>query len=73
MIYSSFRLGEIADDITSIDNALKWGFAWSLGPFEIWDSLGFLKTLKRMESEGMTVPRWITEMSDKGFHHFIKL
>ncbi len=40
LIYTSMRFGEISDTVVDIDNALKWGFNWNLGPFETWDVLG---------------------------------
>ncbi len=39
LAYASRRIPEIADDLVNIDRALRWGFAWDLGPFEIWDAL----------------------------------
>lgn len=43
LIYSAQLYGEIADDIVAIDNAMKWGFGWQQGPFEIWDAIGVKK------------------------------
>ena len=40
LLYSANRLGEIADDIVNIDRAMRWGFGWELGPFEVWDAIG---------------------------------
>jgi 3-hydroxyacyl-CoA dehydrogenase len=64
MAYASKRIPEIADSIVDIDNAMKWGFAWEMGPFEIWDVLGVADTLNRMEGEGISVApgckRWST-------------
>ena len=40
LIYSANRLGEVADDIVNIDRAMKWGFGWNIGPFELWDNMG---------------------------------
>jgi 3-hydroxyacyl-CoA dehydrogenase len=40
LAYASRRLGEISDTIVDIDNGLRWGFAWELGPFETWDAIG---------------------------------
>lgn len=70
LIYSANRLGEIADDIVNIDNALKWGFAWELGPFETWDAIGVRQSVERMEKEGMSVPKLVKEMLDKGIETF---
>ena len=55
MAYASKRIPEIADSIVDIDNAMKWGFAWEMGPFETWDILGVADTLNRMEGEGIGV------------------
>jgi 3-hydroxyacyl-CoA dehydrogenase len=61
LIYSANRLGEIADDIVDIDRALRWGFGWERGPFEIWDALGVKATAAKMEAAGLTVPAWVKE------------
>jgi 3-hydroxyacyl-CoA dehydrogenase len=70
LIYSANRMGEIADDVVNIDNALKWGFAWDMGPFETWDALGVAETVERMEKDGMTVPASVKEMLAKGVTSF---
>jgi 3-hydroxyacyl-CoA dehydrogenase len=56
MVYAANRLGEIADDVVNIDNAMKWGFNWTHGPFELWDVLGVERVVKRLEKEGRQVP-----------------
>jgi len=61
LIYAANRLGEIADDIVDIDRALRWGFGWERGPFEIWDALGAKATAAKMEAAGLTVPGWVKE------------
>ena len=70
LLYSANRLPEITDDIVNIDNAMKWGFAWSKGPFEIWDDLGLLATINRMKSDGRKIPEWVQKMVDSGFTEF---
>jgi 3-hydroxyacyl-CoA dehydrogenase len=40
LAYAAALVGEIADDIVSIDRAMRWGFNWELGPFEAWDAIG---------------------------------
>ncbi len=55
-LYSATRLGEIADDVASIDRAMRWGFGWDMGPFELWDAVGVESTVSRMRAEGMTIP-----------------
>ncbi|HSZ80664.1 MAG TPA: 3-hydroxyacyl-CoA dehydrogenase/enoyl-CoA hydratase family protein [Polyangia bacterium] len=61
LIYAANRLGEIADDIVDIDRALRWGFGWERGPFEMWDALGVKATAAKMEAAGLTVPGWVKE------------
>ncbi len=56
LLYSARLLGEIADDIKAIDDAMKWGFGWELGPFEMWDAIGVRKSAERLEEEGAALP-----------------
>jgi len=53
--YAANRIGEIADSIVEIDRAMKLGFNWELGPFELWDAAGVEQTLARMKKEGRPV------------------
>ncbi len=66
MAYSARRIGEIADDVESCDNAMKWGYNWELGPFETWDALGFKETAERMKKDGLALPASIDTMLSKG-------
>jgi len=66
LAYSAHRVGEICDDVTAIDDGMRWGYNWELGPFEIWDALGFEATLKRMQDEGVKLPESVVEMSRRG-------
>lgn len=50
LVYSAQLLGDIADDIVAIDQAMKWGFGWSTGPFETWDAIGVEKSVARLGS-----------------------
>ncbi len=70
LIYSAKRIPEISDDIVNIDNAMKWGYGWELGPFETWDAIGVHRSVERMKAEGKTVPAWITEMLVSGRSSF---
>jgi 3-hydroxyacyl-CoA dehydrogenase len=63
--YASRRVPEIADRFMDIDNAVKWGFAHEMGPFEIWDALGVKETIKRIEGGGYEVAPWVKEMIKK--------
>lgn len=70
MAYTSRRFGEISDTIVDIDNSLKWGFNWALGPFETWDALGVGKTLERMKADGVEPAPWVAEMVQAGHESF---
>jgi 3-hydroxyacyl-CoA dehydrogenase len=56
LIYTFNRIPEIADDIVTIDNAMKWGFNWELGPFEMFDAIGIPSFVERAEKDGIAVP-----------------
>jgi 3-hydroxyacyl-CoA dehydrogenase len=45
------QIPEICDDVVNVDNALKWGFGWELGPFEAWDAIGLDRSVDRMNAE----------------------
>ncbi|MGE8206548.1 3-hydroxyacyl-CoA dehydrogenase NAD-binding domain-containing protein [Heyndrickxia sp. NPDC080065] len=72
LIYSAELVNVISDDIVSIDNAMKWGFGWKQGPFEIWDAIGVEKSVAKMKQEGLSVPSWIEDMLNNGLTSFYK-
>ncbi|MFH1807265.1 MAG: 3-hydroxyacyl-CoA dehydrogenase NAD-binding domain-containing protein [Pseudomonadota bacterium] len=72
LIYSANRVGEIADDVVNIDAAMRWGFNWEAGPFEMWDMLGVEETVARMKKEGLKVPAWVEDMLKAGHPSFYK-
>jgi 3-hydroxyacyl-CoA dehydrogenase len=72
LIYAANRIPEIADDIVNTDNAMKWGFARRLGPFEAWDALGVPKSVEKMKQAGYGIPGWVQEMLDSGRTSFYK-
>ncbi|MCP3772689.1 3-hydroxyacyl-CoA dehydrogenase NAD-binding domain-containing protein [Paenibacillus sp. MZ04-78.2] len=72
LVYSAAKLGEIADSIREIDEAMKWGFGWELGPFETWDAIGLVRSVERMEAEGTAVPGWVKEWIAQGNTSFYK-
>ena len=61
LAYSAALVGEITDDLVSIDRAMRWGFNWELGPFETWDALGVAAAAERMQRDGVNVPAWVRE------------
>ena len=70
LMYAANRLGEIADDIVNIDRAMRWGFGWELGPFEVWDAIGVEKSVNRMVREGREVPGLVTRLLGEGHETF---
>lgn len=63
LIYTIRRMPEIADDIVNVDNAMKWGFSWELGPFEMLDALGVGDFIARAEADGVEVPAILKQVA----------
>ncbi|MEK8129188.1 3-hydroxyacyl-CoA dehydrogenase NAD-binding domain-containing protein [Paenibacillus filicis] len=72
LVYAAAKLGEIADTIREIDDAMKWGFNWELGPFELWDAIGLAESVQRMEAEGTAVPAWVKAWIASGHMSFYR-
>ena len=70
--YVSNRIPEISDDFYKIDDALKAGFGWELGPYETWDILGLDQGLKLINDQNKKVAAWVEEMKAAGFTSFYK-
>lgn len=68
--YVSNRIPEISDELYKIDDALKAGFGWELGPFETWDIIGLDEGLKLITKNEKQAGFWIQEMKDAGFKSF---
>ena len=66
LAYAMNIQAEIADDVPAIDDAMRWGFNWELGPFETWDALGFEEVAQRMEKDGVALAGWIKSIRDEG-------
>ena len=64
--YAANRIGEVADTMVEIDRAMKAGFNWELGPFEMWDAAGFVETIETMRRRGQTVPPSVEPMVSAG-------
>lgn len=71
--YVSNRLPEITDDLYKIDDALKAGFGWELGPFETWDIIGFEEGIKLIGNVNKKAADWISDMKNAGCSSFYKL
>ena len=70
LAFSASKIPEVADEIASIDNAMRWGFAWELGPFETWQAMGIAATAERMAHNGLAVPPWVDALAqqDESFY-----
>jgi len=68
--YVSNRIPEVADHLYQIDEAVKAGFGWELGPFEIWDTLGVKRMVDKMNENDLAPAPWITEMLENGIETF---
>jgi len=55
-LYAARRVPEISDRVIEVDRAMRWGFGWELGPFEMWDAAGFERVTKALEREGKQLP-----------------
>lgn len=64
--YVQNRIPEISDELYRLDDAMKAGFGWEHGPFEIWDAVGVKEGIALMESEGHSVVEWVKTMAAGG-------
>lgn len=71
-LYSASVVPEISDRVVEIDRAMRWGYANKLGPFELWDALGFEATARRIESEGRPLPENVQRMLSSGAKSFYR-
>ena len=55
-LYAARLMPEIANNVVDVDRAIRWGFAWELGPFEMWDAIGVERMAKALQAEGKKVP-----------------
>lgn len=72
LIYAANRIPEISDTIVDIDNAMRWGFNFELGPFETWDAIGLKESVEKMERDGLEVPEKIRAMIAAGRSAFYR-
>lgn len=71
--YVSFRIPEISDELYRLDDAMKAGFGWEIGPFEAWDVLGVRKTTEAMKAADYKVAFWIDDFLAGGNESFYKI
>ena len=72
LIYAVNRIAEISDTIVDIDNAMKWGFNFEMGPFETWDAIGLEASIDKMENDGFEAPEKVKQMIEAGNISFYK-
>jgi len=68
--YVQNRIPEISDELYRLDDAMKAGFGWEHGPFEIWDAIGVKAGIELMKSENLPIATWVTEMLENGTKSF---
>ncbi len=71
--YAADLVPEIADDIVNIDNAIRWGFNWALGPFEVLDAIGTDRVIDKIRAEGAELPAMLQVLADAGSPTFYRL
>src|SRR6266436_3549348 len=72
LCYAADRIPEIADTVVEIDRAMRWGFNWELGPFEVWDAIGVEKSVAKLKEEGRNTPPNVQSMIDAGVKSFYR-
>jgi 3-hydroxyacyl-CoA dehydrogenase len=70
--YAACRIPEIADEIYKIDDAMKAGFGWELGPFEIWNEVGIENGINIMKENDLVIPEWVAKLSKNEISAFYK-
>jgi 3-hydroxyacyl-CoA dehydrogenase len=70
--YAARRIDEISDGVKAIDDGMRWGYNWELGPFETWDAIGFSEACARMKRDGYALPAWIDKMLAAGAASFYR-
>ena len=71
--YVSNRIPEISDELYKIDDAMKAGFGWEHGPFQIWDAIGVQKGIEIMQAEGLKPADWVNDMLESGSDNFYSI
>ncbi len=73
LLYAANRVPQVAETIVEIDNAMRWGYNFTLGPFATWDAIGLAESAAKMEAEGMTLPETIKNMLAAGHDAFYRM
>jgi 3-hydroxyacyl-CoA dehydrogenase len=70
--YAADLVPEISDDIVNIDRAMRWGFNWALGPFELLDAIGPARVIEKIRAEGAELPAMLKVLDDAGADSFYR-
>jgi len=70
LCYAADLIPQISDDVVNIDRAMRWGFAWTKGPFEMLDAIGPARFIEKLRVEGMPVPSMLQILEDAGASRF---
>src|SRR5674476_1529548 len=70
VLYAARMVPEVSDRIVEIDRAMRWGYGFTLGPFELWDALGVPETVERMRREECAIPENVERMLASGARSF---
>lgn len=72
LAYSARRIPEITHTPADVDRAIRWGFGWEIGPFQMWDVLGFDRVVDSMAQHDVLLPPWIESMKERGYKSFYR-
>ena len=73
LCYAANRVPEISESIYGVDTAMRWGFNWKYGPFELWDRIGIRKIVERLEGEQRPIPQLVQNLLAAGHESFYRL
>jgi 3-hydroxyacyl-CoA dehydrogenase len=73
LLYTASLIPEISDRIVEVDRAMRWGYGHELGPFQLWDALGFEAAARRMEAESRELPPIAVNMLQAGARSFYRI
>ena len=72
LLYAAGLVPQIADDIVNIDRAMRWGFAWKMGPFQLLDAIGPARVIARLEAAGVALPKMLALLEESGNQSFYR-
>jgi 3-hydroxyacyl-CoA dehydrogenase len=70
LCYAAELIPEIADDVVNVDRAMRWGFNWAKGPFELLDALGPARVIARLETADQPLPKMLAVLRRSGAKRF---